>query len=83
MPDSKAFIEIKVNDETIISVDTEYVADSCFLNGIDSWAQKLKVNGDIELIITPNIDPPKLWERIKLFFWDLLYRFEKEKKLDQ
>lgn len=80
MPDSKAFIEIKVDGDTIIIADTEYIADYCFFNGIVSWTENLKVNGNIELIITPCIGRLKMWERIKLWGWDLLCVIEERFK---
>jgi len=82
MPNSRAIIVIKVNGDTIINADTEYIADNCFLNEKENWTNTLKVNGNIEIVITPSIDPPTIRDRIRLGFWNFLYRFVKVKNED-
>lgn len=82
MPNSKAVIVIKVNGGTVVHADTEYIADSCFINENNSWIHNLKVNGQIEIIVTPSIEPPTRWDRIRLCFWNFLYRFVKVKEED-
>ena len=74
MPETKAIIEIKVDGVTLINADTEYISDNCFLNEKINWIEKRRVNGFLEIVITPYQKPLTILDRIKWFFWDLVIR---------
>lgn len=74
---TNAVVTVRIDGNVIVEADTEYIADSCFINDNGSWKYVLDVTDTkkIELEITPRVEKPTILDRVKLFLWNWVYRF--------